>query len=37
MKREKDLEIDKARQKLVLFRQELEGLKEDKEGAESDL
>lgn len=37
VKREKDLEIDKARQKLMAFKAELEGLQEDKDGAEADL
>lgn len=37
VKREKDLEIEKARQKMLSFKAELEGLQEDKDGAEADL
>jgi serine/threonine protein kinase len=37
VRRERDLEIQKAKVKLVGFQEELEGLKDDKEGAEHDL
>jgi serine/threonine protein kinase len=37
IKRERDLDIEKIRQKMMAFKHELEGLKEDKEGAEADL
>jgi serine/threonine protein kinase/ankyrin repeat protein len=37
VKREKDLEIEKARQKMLTFKAELEGLQEDKDGAEADM
>lgn len=37
IRREREVEIQKAKMKLVTFQEELEGLKEDKEGAEHDL